>query len=146
MFVDEYQDTNAVQDLIFRSVSDGGKNLFMVGDVKQSIYRFRQADPAIFLGKKRAFIPWPAPAEEPVAIPLNRNFRSRQEVTEGINFLFDQLMTEPFGGIDYRRESGSKPGPSTRRRRTAAVRSTCFPERRERALPGTGRRTMQPGW
>ena len=102
VFVDEYQDTNAVQDLIFRSVSDGGKNLFMVGDVKQSIYRFRQADPAIFLGKKRAFTPWPAPAEEPVAIPLNRNFRSRQEVTEGINFLFDQLMTEPFGGIDYR--------------------------------------------
>ncbi|MEI3580345.1 MAG: UvrD-helicase domain-containing protein [Acutalibacteraceae bacterium] len=55
VFVDEYQDTNAVQDRIFRAVSDNGRNLFMVGDVKQSIYRFRQADPAIFLEKKEPF-------------------------------------------------------------------------------------------
>ena len=57
VFVDEYQDTNAVQDRIFRAVSDNGRNLFMVGDVKQSIYRFRQADPAIFLEKKEQFSP-----------------------------------------------------------------------------------------
>ena len=102
VFVDEYQDTNAVQDRIFRAVSDNGRNLFMVGDVKQSIYRFRQADPAIFLEKKEQFSPWPAEEDQPVAISLNRNFRSRQEVTEGINFLFEQTMSRAVGEMDYR--------------------------------------------
>lgn len=102
VFVDEYQDTNAVQDRIFRAVSDNGRNLFMVGDVKQSIYRFRQADPAIFLEKKEQFAPWPAQADQPAAISLNRNFRSRQEVTEGINFLFEQTMSRTVGEMDYR--------------------------------------------
>ena len=51
----------------------------MVGDVKQSIYRFRQADPAIFLEKKEQFAPWPVEEDQPAAISLNKNFRSRQE-------------------------------------------------------------------
>ena len=55
IMVDEYQDTNAVQDAIFRSISKAGENLFFVGDVKQSIYRFRQADPTIFLEKYKTF-------------------------------------------------------------------------------------------
>ena len=61
--MDEYQDTNQVQNAIFTAVSDGGGKLFMVGDVKQSIYRFRLADPTIFLDKYRRFKPWDQAAE-----------------------------------------------------------------------------------
>ena len=101
VFVDEYQDTNAVQDMIFSCVSDEGRNLFMVGDVKQSIYRFRQANPDIFLQKKQEFPPYPAAADGPVSISLSQNFRSRREVTEGVNFLFDQVMSRAVGDVDY---------------------------------------------
>ena len=66
------------------------------------IYRFRQADPAIFLEKKEQFAPWPVEADQPAAISLNKNFRSRQEVTEGINFLFEQTMSRTVGEMDYR--------------------------------------------
>lgn len=81
ILVDEYQDSNAIQETIFQAVSQSGQNLFMVGDVKQSIYRFRLADPDIFLRKYSAY-PDAADAApgEPRKLLLSDNFRSREEV------------------------------------------------------------------
>ena len=98
--VDEYQDTNALQDALYRCLaSPAGDDLFLVGDLKQSIYRFRQADPSIFPGKK--LDRWPAlpggaarprPPEGAVGqnalLALDANFRSAPQVVEGINFNF----------------------------------------------------------
>ena len=100
--VDEYQDTNQVQNAIFSAVSDGGRKLFQVGDVKQSIYRFRLADPTIFLGKYRSFPDGDEAAEgEPRRRVLSRNFRSRRQVLEGCNDLFRNIMSTEFGELDY---------------------------------------------
>ncbi|NCB62286.1 MAG: helicase-exonuclease AddAB subunit AddA [Clostridia bacterium] len=102
VMVDEYQDTNEVQNAIFNAVSGGGKNLFMVGDVKQSIYRFRLADPTIFLKKYRSFRDYHEAGEgEPRRILLSKNFRSRREVLEGANFMFRNTMSMEFGEMDY---------------------------------------------
>ena len=102
VMVDEYQDSNAVQDLIFRAVSDGGRRLFAVGDVKQSIYRFRLADPTIFLAKYDA---WPAPEEaedgQPRKVLLQENFRSRAQVLQAANFIFGGVMSRGLGELDY---------------------------------------------
>ena len=84
VMVDEYQDTNQVQNCVFSAISHGGRTLFAVGDVKQSIYRFRLADPAIFLEKYETY-PLADQAEEgqPRKILLSQNFRSRQPVLDG---------------------------------------------------------------
>ena len=100
ILVDEYQDTNQAQDMIFTALSKGEKNLFMVGDVKQSIYRFRQAMPEIFLAKKRDYPPWDGKTC-PSRLALGHNFRSRSQVTGLVNFFFTLLMSEPLGEIDY---------------------------------------------
>lgn len=111
VMVDEYQDTNEVQNTIFTAISEGGRKLFQVGDVKQSIYRFRLADPTIFLKKYRSFKPFEEAAEgEPRRILLNRNFRSRPQVLEGANFLFRNIMSIPFGEMDYTEEESLHPG------------------------------------
>ena len=99
VLVDEYQDTNATQDMIFQSVSRPD-NLFMVGDVKQSIYRFRQAMPEIFIEKRNTFHDYDG-QHYPARIVLSHNFRSRKEVTESINFLFQAVMSREVGEIDY---------------------------------------------
>jgi ATP-dependent helicase/nuclease subunit A len=102
VLVDEYQDVNMVQETIVKQVSkdqeeDG--NLFMVGDVKQSIYRFRLAEPNLFLGKYTRF---QANQEDTgLRIDLAKNFRSRREVLEGTNYLFKQLMGVKVGEIEY---------------------------------------------
>lgn len=111
VLVDEYQDINPVQDRILQLVSrqEGlAPNLFMVGDVKQSIYRFRMADPSLFLRRYHELPHWhPSRTEKEMAsgqklvIDLNRNFRSRQEVIDGVNFLFRQIMSEGAGEIAY---------------------------------------------
>lgn len=102
IMVDEYQDTNEVQNAVFSALSRGGKNLFLVGDVKQSIYRFRLADPTIFLEKYRTFLPdTQAKVGEARRIILSKNFRSRVQVLEGANFLFRNLMSTEFGEMDY---------------------------------------------
>ena len=102
VLVDEYQDVNAVQELIFRAVSRGGKNIFMVGDVKQSIYRFRLADPSIFLEKYHTFADCgEAPEGEPRKVLLQSNFRSRRGVLEAVNFVFENVMSQHFGGMEY---------------------------------------------
>ena len=102
VLVDEYQDVNACQDALFRLLSDNGRKLFMVGDVKQSIYRFRLADPLIFTDKyeKYAFLP-DAREGEPVKIMLQENFRSRREVIDGINGVFEVCMSKKLGEVDY---------------------------------------------
>lgn len=99
VLVDEYQDTNATQDMIFGSVSRPD-NLFMVGDVKQSIYRFRQAMPEIFIHKRSAYHDYDG-QNYPARIVLSNNFRSRSQVTDAINYLFYALMSREVGEIDY---------------------------------------------
>ena len=111
IMVDEYQDTNEVQNAIFSALSRDGTNLFMVGDVKQSIYRFRLADPTIFLGKYRSFKPYTEAGEgEERRVILSRNFRSRPEVLEGCNDLFRAVMSVPFGEMEYSDDQALYPG------------------------------------
>ena len=98
VMVDEYQDVSRVQDAIFSAVSDGGKRLFLVGDVKQSIYRFRLADPAIFNEKYRAYA---EPDSGARRILLRENFRSRKEVIDAANAVFRCCMSETLGDVDY---------------------------------------------
>ena len=100
IFVDEYQDTNTVQDTIFSMLSCDQNSCFFVGDVKQSIYGFRLAMPEIFMAKKDAFAPFDG-KHYPATICLGENFRSRKQVTDGVNFVFTQLMTKAFCGIEY---------------------------------------------
>lgn len=102
IMVDEYQDVSEVQDLIFRAVSRGGSNLFFVGDVKQSIYRFRLADPTIFLDKYARFADFRAAAPgAPRRILLRENFRSRRAVLEAANHVFSNIMSRALGELDY---------------------------------------------
>ncbi len=113
VMVDEFQDTNQVQNAIFRAVSGGGRTLFTVGDVKQSIYRFRLADPTIFLDRYAAFKLWDEATEgEPRKVLLTRNFRSRAQVLEGVNDLFRDLMSKQFGEMDYTEDQALVPGAS----------------------------------
>ncbi len=102
IMVDEYQDANEIQDIIFTALSKDGRNVFMVGDVKQSIYRFRLADPTIFLRKYEAF-PDAENAQEgqPRRIILQDNFRSRQSVLDAVNFVFSNIMSRQFGEMEY---------------------------------------------
>lgn len=98
VFIDEYQDTNGVQELITRLVS-GEDNRFMVGDIKQSIYRFRLADPTLFLEKYQSF----SRDEKAVqrCINLGRNFRSVPVVLDAVNAVFSRAMTAEAAGMDY---------------------------------------------
>lgn len=112
VMVDEYQDTNALQDALYRCLaSPEGDNLFLVGDLKQSIYRFRQAEPEIFRAKLGAWPALPGAQARPRPpqghsgshgmIALDANFRSAPQVVEGINFFFEQLMTPQLGDTAY---------------------------------------------
>ena len=113
IMVDEYQDVNRVQDSIFRAVSREGKNLFLVGDVKQSIYRFRLADPGIFTEKYESYADWfAAQAAEPRRILLQENFRSRREILEGANAVFSLCMSRRLGDLDYDTDAALKYGAS----------------------------------
>ncbi len=100
IFIDEYQDSNFLQEDILSCVSGlsrGKYNMFMVGDVKQSIYRFRMARPDLFIKKYNTF----SDAGNEVKIELKNNFRSRKEVLDATNYFFYQFMGEDLGGIDY---------------------------------------------
>lgn len=111
IMIDEYQDSNLVQEKLLTSVSkmeDGIYNIFMVGDVKQSIYRFRLARPDLFMEK---FKTYPQEAgENCLRIDLHKNFRSRAEVLEGVNYLFYQIMGEDLGGVEYDSTAALYPG------------------------------------
>ncbi|MBB6454732.1 ATP-dependent helicase/nuclease subunit A [Salirhabdus euzebyi] len=100
ILVDEYQDTNLVQETILQLITAGpdAGHLFMVGDVKQSIYRFRHAEPSLFISKYKRFA---EVDNENVRIDLSRNFRSRQQVLAATNYVFRQILDEEVGEINY---------------------------------------------
>ena len=100
--IDEYQDSNLVQEYILTSISNG-KNIFMVGDVKQSIYKFRQAMPDLFLGKYSNYSENEA-NDKGLKIKLFKNFRSRKNVLDFTNLIFENIMGEKLGEIDYTEE------------------------------------------
>ena len=102
VLVDEYQDTNALQDAIYFALARSeGDNLFFVGDIKQSIYRFRQADPQVFVDKQQRWQAYPQPAPQPASLALDANFRSAPGVIAGINYLFEVFFSQGLGGVDY---------------------------------------------
>lgn len=102
ILVDEYQDVSRVQELIFSAVSQDGKNLFMVGDVRQSIYRFRLADPTIFLEKYKTFRDAGEGEEDGGRrVLLTVNFRSRAGILEAVNYVFKNVMSEEIGEMAY---------------------------------------------
>lgn len=100
ILIDEYQDTNRAQDMLFSSLSDDEKNLFFVGDVKQSIYGFRLAMPEIFVERRNAREEY-IKDNYPAKITLDMNFRSRRGVTDCINYIFSRIMSKDMGGVDY---------------------------------------------
>lgn len=102
IMVDEYQDSNAVQDAIFSALTEERQNCFMVGDVKQSIYQFRLADPGIFLEKYNSYVP--AEEAEPGQgrlVMLSSNFRSAGPVIAAVNDVFSTCMSPEVGGLSY---------------------------------------------
>ncbi len=105
VYIDEYQDTSGIQEAILQEVCRD--RLFMVGDVKQSIYRFRHARPETFLAKKERF----EAGEEGRYYDLNRNFRSEAGILQAINEVFQRVMTRDFSGIDYRKDHAMEPDP-----------------------------------
>ena len=114
IMVDEYQDSNAVQDAIFTTLTMERNNCFMVGDVKQSIYQFRLADPGIFLEKYNAY----ANAEDAVfgegrKVMLSCNFRSGGAVLAGVNDVFENCMSPKVGGLKYGEEEALRVGGDT---------------------------------
>ena len=96
ILIDEYQDTNDLQELFVSLIEKN--NVYMVGDIKQSIYRFRNTNPKLFKEKYNQY----AKGIKGLKIDLNKNFRSRNEVLTGINYLFDYIMDENIGGAEYR--------------------------------------------
>lgn len=101
ILVDEYQDTNEAQDLLFAYLSNG-HNLFTVGDVKQSIYRFRLAMPNIFNSRRKLYTDYnPNDNEKSSKIILDKNFRSSKGICEYVNFIFSKVMSERVGELDY---------------------------------------------
>ncbi|MCM1193362.1 MAG: helicase-exonuclease AddAB subunit AddA [Butyrivibrio sp.] len=132
ILIDEYQDSNLVQEILLGAVSgeeDGHFNRFMVGDVKQSIYKFRLARPELFLEKYHTYAPMPAPAgegsepgqgalnsnpqpeyTERQRIDLTKNFRSRVQVVQAVNDVFSRLMNRQTGGLAYDDRAALYPG------------------------------------
>ena len=98
IMIDEYQDTSSLQEAFINEI--GNNNVYMVGDVKQSIYRFRNARCDIFIDKYEKY----KAGIDGTAIDLNTNFRSRKEVLSDINYIFENLMTKEYGGADYRKD------------------------------------------
>ena len=95
ILIDEYQDTNDLQDIFISLIANN--NLYMVGDIKQSIYRFRNANPNIFKSKYEDY----SKSVSGLKIDLNKNFRSRRQVIDNINLIFNLIMDEEVGGANY---------------------------------------------
>ncbi len=112
ILVDEYQDSNQVQETLIAALSRerfGEPDVFMVGDMKQSIYRFRQARPELFLDKYRTYSTQDSRFQK---IELQKNFRSRPQVLESVNAVFARIMGHSLGAIDYTSENALYPGGS----------------------------------
>lgn len=105
IMVDEYQDINDVQNVIFKLITENEENLFMVGDVKQSIYKFRQSRPDIFLSKKEKYNIYDENFPKyPSKIILDKNFRSKKSIIESVNMIFKSLMSKEVGEMEYGEE------------------------------------------
>lgn len=104
ILIDEYQDTSDIQEILISLISNN--NVYMVGDIKQSIYRFRNANPDIFKDKYDLF----KNSKDALAIDLSKNFRSRKEVLDNINNIFSKVMTLDLGGVDYNENHALKFG------------------------------------
>lgn len=109
VMVDEYQDTNDLQDTLFNALSDNQKNLFCVGDAKQSIYRFRGANPHNFIEKKKLYQPDTVECRFGLRVDLSGNFRSRAGICEYVNRLFSFIMHEDVADIEYDEREQLKP-------------------------------------
>lgn len=113
ILIDEFQDVNNLQEVIFKAISDTdnlgeiGSNVFVVGDVKQAIYRFRQANPMIFMNTRLQGKSSESPVRE---IILSKNFRSRASVLDFSNYIFSSLMTNNLGEVEYTKEEELVPG------------------------------------
>lgn len=110
ILIDEYQDSNLVQELLLKSISgeeEGKFNRFMVGDVKQSIYKFRLARPELFMEKYNCYSKDDSKSQR---IDLHKNFRSRHQVIDSVNELFYQIMGRKLGGVEYDEEAALYPG------------------------------------
>ncbi|WP_342756913.1 helicase-exonuclease AddAB subunit AddA [Kineothrix sedimenti] len=110
ILIDEYQDSNLVQELLLESVSGESErvfNRFMVGDVKQSIYKFRLARPEIFMKK---YNDYKAGSDTERRIDLHKNFRSRREILDSVNYIFAQIMGKRLGGVEYDDKAALYPG------------------------------------
>ena len=132
VLVDEYQDSNLVQEALLKAVSGerfGRHNVFMVGDVKQSIYRFRLARPELFLEKYDSYEPYESGEGSDKKIELHQNFRSRKEVLDAVNDVFYRIMTRNLGNIRYTEESALHPGAEF------APLPNTLPDRLSNALP-----------
>ena len=110
IMIDEYQDSNDKQDRIFKLLSKNympesnsyGNNVFLVGDIKQSIYRFRLANPDNFINTLRSSVPYKKDSDENnVSVVLNKNFRSSPEVIDYVNYVFSNIMSKQCGDTDY---------------------------------------------
>lgn len=110
ILIDEYQDSNEVQEVIMNAISRKNDipNMFMVGDVKQSIYRFRQAKPELFLSKYNSYSEEKGTQQR--KIKLFKNFRSRPEIINGVNYLFEQIMSKEIGELEYDEGEALKSG------------------------------------
>ena len=118
ILIDEYQDSNLVQEYLLNSISRAWKgkyNVFMVGDVKQSIYRFRLARPELFMEKHASYT---LEASDHQRIELHKNFRSQGQVLAGVNFLFSQIMASSLGNVEYDREAALYAGAAFPERET----------------------------
>lgn len=104
IFIDEYQDTNHAQNIIFKAVSRDMSNLYFVGDVKQSIYKFRLASPSLFMDLKKSLNKYDGAIKQPSLIRLDKNFRSRKGVLDVSNDISFAMMSESVGEIDYNSE------------------------------------------
>ncbi len=125
ILIDEYQDSNLVQELILKSISGEDEkryNRFMVGDVKQSIYRFRLARPELFMEKYNCYSKEDSACQR---IDLHKNFRSRHQVLDSVNELFSRIMGRDLGGIEYDAEAALYPG-------------AVFPDGKERGEESSG--------
>lgn len=100
ILIDEYQDTNEAQNMIFEALSRDKSNIYVVGDVKQSIYRFRLASPGLFMNLRHNLDDYDG-SFKPSQITLDANFRSRKGIDESVNYLFESIMSEVVGDIEY---------------------------------------------
>ena len=110
ILVDEYQDSNYVQEALIQSLSGerfGRPNVFMVGDVKQSIYKFRLARPELFMEKYASYTDGDSPSQK---IELHQNFRSRKSVLDSVNHVFYRAMTKNLGNVEYTEDAALHPG------------------------------------